>query len=356
MKKKDIKKTSKKRTNKKKNRKKVNVKRISKKEMRNKKRRKRILLILLIIFVSVLLLCFILNNISVKNIVIVKEPPLKEKYNECLNKKYTSDELNTKIVNLQNEIDKFIKENNYDVAVKYEDLKTGFSYSYKEDKIFYGASLIKLVDALYLIDKAIDGEVDLDQIKLKYTSQYAKNGGIELSKRKVGENISLRDLIRYAITVSDNAAHLMLIDYIGTKNLKNYAYDLGAKVILTGGDKYGNQTAQDTNIYLKRAYEIITTQNEYGLFLKEIMDSDFRNSFNTEEINIYHKYGSLDIYYHDVGLNLDIKNPYAISIFTTYRKENYKKVIQSIHAKIIELHNLFYEERKLFCEKLIYNK
>jgi len=246
-----------------------------------------------------------------------------------------------------------IVDNNYKTSVYYEDITTGFNYKYNETKVYYGCSLIKLVDALYLIDKATSGEIDLDEVKLVYEAKYKYAYSSGMATRTIGEEVSLKDLITYAISVSDNSAHQMLIDYIGFSNLKQYGQSLGAKVILTGGDNFGNQTAEDTNIYLKKAYDIINNNEQYGEFLKSIMDNNDRNAFNTDSIKIYHKYGSYDVYYHDIGLSLD-SNPYAISIFTLHEKTNYTEVVQNIHSKIRELHDLFYETRDNSCRLSVY--
>ena len=131
-----------------------------------------------------------------------------------------------------------------------------------------------------MIEKAVGGEVDLDQESVVYESKYRMGYSMGMATRKIGDSVTLRDLIDYAISLSDNSAHLMLIDYIGFNNLKEYGKSLGAKVILTGGDNFGNQTVSDTNIYLKKAYQIISENKEYGEFLKSIMDNNERNDFN----------------------------------------------------------------------------
>jgi hypothetical protein len=276
-------------------------------------------------------------------------------YNTCLNKEFTDDELTENINNLKANIDNLIVNNNYKASVYYEDIITGFTYTYNATTIYYGCSLIKLVDALYLIDKATKGEIDLDNETITYTSNYKVAYSSGMATRTIGEEVSLRDLITYAISVSDNTAHLMLIDYIGINNLKEYGQSLGAKVILTGGDKYGNQTAEDTNIYLKEAYKVITENKEYGEFLKNIMDNDERNAFNTEDIKIYHKYGSYGSNFHDIGLSLE-ERPYTISILTLHENSNYQEVIQNIHAEVRKLHTAFYEQRKTSCYQEVYGE
>ncbi len=279
----------------------------------------------------------------------------QEAYNTCINKPFEETELTEELASLKQAINRTINNNQYKVSVYYEDLTTGFTYTYKPQTVYYGASLIKLVDALYLINKAIDGSIDLDTETIVYTTEYKKAFSSGMKTHNYGEAISLRNLISYAISVSDNSAHIMLYDYIGRENLKAYGQSLGAKNILTSGtDKFGNQTAEDTNLYLKEAYRIIKENEEFGPFLKGIMDNNVRNSFNTDTIKIYHKYGACDpYYYHDIGLNLG-SHPYAISILTLHENSNYKEVVQTIHEKIIELQNLFYATRENNCHLEVY--
>lgn len=282
-----------------------------------------------------------------------KKQEQEKAYQTCINKPFVENEFPQSVADKMAETTYLITSNAYQASVYYEDLNTGFYFIYKPDQVYYGCSLIKLVDALYLINKAIAGEINLDTETVVYTANYKAGFSSGMATRKIGEAVSLRDLITYAISVSDNSAHLMLIDYIGFDTLKTYGQSLGAKVILTGGDKYGNQTARDTNIYLKEAYRIITTNEEYGPFLKNIMDNDERNAFNTEEVRIYHKYGSFANNYHDIGLSLE-EYPYAISILTLHENNNYLKVVQGIHAKIRETHNAFHTYREESCHQEVY--
>ncbi len=279
----------------------------------------------------------------------------QETYNTCLKKVYDETELTEELASMKQAINSTINNNHYRASVYYEDLTTGFTYTYKPQTVYYGASLIKLVDALYLIHQATLGNIDLDTETITYTAAYKKSFSSGMATHNYGDKVTLRNLIQYAISVSDNSAHMMLYDYIGRENLRAFGTSLGAKNILTAGtDKFGNQTAEDTNIYLKEAYRIITENEEYGPFLKKIMDNNVRNSFNTESIKIYHKYGACDpYYYHDIGLSLET-HPYAISILTLHENSNYKEVVQTIHAKIIELQDAFYEAREKNCHLEVY--
>lgn len=274
----------------------------------------------------------------------------KEKYNNCLAKDYEVTEVTDEITTIQDELNTMLKK--YNVAVYYEDLSSGFDFKYKEDEIIYGASLIKLVDALYLYDN----DIDLNST-MKYDSKYIKGSSKGMDTRKVGEDVTLNDLMNYSLSVSDNTAHVMLVDYIGYNTLRDYGRSLGATAILSGvgGEKYGNQTATDTNIYLKRAYKIITDSDyNYGNLLREYMSNDYQNHlFLENEQDIAHKYGSYDRYFHNIGIVFN-KNPYTISILTQHGKDNYKEIINNIHKKINELHIKFRNNREDICYGVIY--
>ena len=278
-----------------------------------------------------------------------------EEYNKCLESKYDESDINEELINKEKELTNYIK-NNYRSSVLYEDIITGYTYKYNEEQTYYGASLIKIVEALYLFDKAISGEIDIYNTKLKYESKYVHGFSTGMKNKKIGEEVSLEELIKYAMTYSDNSAHFMLIDYIGVENLKEYAKSLGAtKISIIKSDTFGMQNTVDTNIYLHHAYELITGDSEYGKLLKEYMLNDDTNALNIneDEITIGHKYGQYDTVYHDIGISFEEK-PYYVSIMTSHGKGKYIEIVNDISKRINELHNIFHEERKNKCYTQIY--
>ena len=285
-----------------------------------------------------------------------EEEKKKKEYDKCLTAKYDDTDNSEELKNKENEVANYIY-NNYRASIFYEDINTGYKYTLKENETFYGASLIKIVEALYLIDKADKSEIDLDKETIKYESKYVAGFSTGMKKRSIGEDVTLRDLIRYAMTYSDNSAHFMLSDYIGTSNLMSYAKELGATAIsVYPGDTFGNQTAVDTNIYLHHAYEIIQSGSENGKFLKECMLNNDTNALNLtgdDNITIGHKYGQYDTYYHDIGISFD-NNPYYVSVLTTHGRGEYIKIVNDISSKIKELHDTFHKERENKCHTQIY--
>jgi len=223
----------------------------------------------------------------------------------------------------------YVKQNN--LMYYYVDLTSGYEIKYNENNSVYGASLIKLVEAIYLIDN----DIDLQQTIL-YESRYQRHYSTGMKNHSIGEYISLEKLMDYSISYSDNTAHMMLHEYIGRDNLQAYGRGLGARVILEGSDTYGNQTASDMIIYLKKAYELIN-EKEDGKKLKQYMYNNYQNSLNFDNIEFAHKYGFWSPYFHDVGIYFG-EHPYLIAVLTLKGSSNY---IQNLSRLTYDFHNQY---------------
>ena len=158
----------------------------------------------------------------------IKEHKRQKKiYNECINSPLLEENFNENTINKKEEIISYAKK--YNLRYTFEDLTYNYQINNNENSSIYGASLIKLVTAIYLIEN----DVDLSQT-VKYTSKFVSSSSSGMETRKLGENVTLKDLMKYSITVSDNTAHHMLVSFIGKNTLKEYATNLGATAIFTG--------------------------------------------------------------------------------------------------------------------------
>lgn len=276
---------------------------------------------------------------------------INTKYLACLDEPFSEEDNTEELQTAINELNNYIK-NNYRMSVKYEDLKTGFSYTYNSDTVYYAASTIKLVDALYIYEKAAAGEINLDDTITLPSSAIA--GAPEgLKNHKVGEEIPIRTLVKYAVSYSDNLAHDMLIKYIGFSNLKAYGNSLGATHTLVGGDNFGEINVDDATIYLKKAYSFINENNELGKELKSFMVDALENALTFDGINadVAHKYGEYDAYFNDLGIVYD-ENPYVISVLTTHGKGDFMNIVQDISKRVNALHKQYRNIRLNRCQNL----
>ncbi len=286
-----------------------------------------------------------LNDIRVENASKEKE------YNECLVKEYEKDQ-NTE--DKLTELDNYIKNNYPYTSVEYYDLSSTLKYTYNEDAVYYGASLIKTLDALYLYNKALEDETILDKT-LTYTESYRRGSSIGMANYSYGSKVAIKDLVKYAISVSDNSAHLMLIDYIGFSKLKAYGNSIGNNLALIGGDNYGNIDLDDAFNYMFELNKFINNNEVLGEELKSYFDNDYDNFLNFDGVDVIHKYGYYSIYFHDIGIVQD-ENPYIIVVLTNYGTSNFQTVVNNISKKVNELHKYYYEEKSNNCFVEVYHE
>lgn len=282
-----------------------------------------------------------------------EELEMTKEYTDCILEGYSEEDNTLMISNKIEELNDYFKSNyGYRISVYYEDTNTGFSYGYRENEIYYGASLIKLLEAMYIYDEAILGSININD-EMIYTSKYKNDYSIGMDEYRYGDKVSFKKLADYVVRYSDNTAHAMLYGYIGRDKLIRYGESIGAKYTLQGDDTYGSQTVMDTNMYLRHAYKLIGNGTEYGKMLEESMMNTLYNSLYLtleEENNVAHKYGWYGSNYHDIGIVFEDGAVYNISVLTTYGEEDYEDIVRDIHKRVNELHNEFYNMRKNECK------
>ncbi len=320
---------------------------------RKKRKLKKIVLVRILLFLVVILgSCLIANGIyfyeqqKIEKERIEKEQRLlteKERiYEECINTPFLSEATSNQILELETEY-----QNKY-LSFYFEDINNQYTITKDEERSYYGASIIKLVEALYLIQKAMDQEVDLNETKV-YEAKYKAPYSSGMITHQIGDEVTLRELITHAITVSDNTAHFMLFDYIGLSNLREYANSISVHLTATESERYGNLRAIDGYYILKEAYRILSLNNEYSEFLKSIMDNDYFNSLNFDTKRFLHKYGFTEPYYNDIGIYFDEKYPYLLSVFTSYAYSDYSTIVETLSKKIYEIYEANLLEKEEVC-------
>ena len=271
----------------------------SKTKSKNKKRRRKLKkwpkLVLLLMILAALL--FILKK-SLDNYNITFTNTYEYLIEKINNQKKNHDEKKQQENNQKLEADY-----NNSLSVKFVDINSNYTFSYNESKVYYAASTIKMLDAIYIYENALEGNIDLDTTK-KYTKNFKVLYSAGLEKHKIGDMISLRDLVKYAITVSDNSAHQMLVDYIGFTNLKKYGNSLGAKNTLIGGDNFGQIDTNDSITYLTELYKFINDNSDLSKELKSYFIESDENFLKDEEneIEAATKYGEYGNTFHNNGI------------------------------------------------------
>lgn len=295
------------------------------------------------------------NIVNLDNSKALEEKKLEEEYNSCINRELdeydASNELQSVIDNMN-----IYFNNTYNLSILYSDLDTGYGYAYNPDQMYYAASTMKTLGALYVYEKAYNGELDLDT-ELVYSKGLRMGSSEGMKNHKIGSKISLRDLVKYSITLSDNTAHNMIINYVGINNVRNYGLSMGATLSHTNNDLFGYINVSDAKIYLDKLYYLINNTGDYGAELEEYFLIADQNYLDIKDSNIsaIHKYGEYENVYHDIGIVYD-KHPYSVVILTNEGNKNHELVIRDVNSKIYELHSKFYSNRETYCTNLVYGK
>lgn len=282
-----------------------------------------------------------------------EEQLLKEKYDLCiqepLNINDTSAEINTYIEELNN----YLKVN-YSTSVSYIDLNLGFEYKYNENVRYYAASTMKSVVALYVYEKADEGLINLDET-IVYTSEYKWGASSFMQTHKYGDEITIRDLVKFSIIVSDNSAYQMLVDYVGKSTIREFGSSLGASLTMSDVDNFGYIDVADGIIYMKAINDFINSSLQLGEEFKSYFLEADQNDLAMTDLGISaaHKYGQYNEFYHDIGIVYD-EHPYVIAILTREGNKNFEEIVKDINRRVYKLHLLYYQNRDNVCTNLVY--
>ena len=210
----------------------------------------------------------------------------------------------------------YIEDNGWNISLGFENLDNNYSYSYRENDIYYGASLVKAIDALYVYEN-------------------------------MTPDLNLKNLVRGAITYSNNNSHIALVNRIGYSTLKQYGENLGMEHILNGSQYfsdtyYFNDTdVEDQMIILKKLWRLVNDLDN-GEELKNYFINNFWDNlrFKNSPTHLY-KNGLYGKYYHEIGIML-ADSPYAVVILTTEgNRWNCTRIIRDLSHRIYMLNAIY---------------
>ena len=214
-------------------------------------------------------------------------------------------------------LDKIVRQYKRGCAVLLESLDGTELYSYNKNKLFYGASLIKLPYVYYCCTQIEAGKAELTDT-ITYTSNYRQGGAGVVIKKSYGTKFTLAELMNYALRYSDNTAYYMLVSKFGTDGFNQMTRDWGySQVQMTVQGRFPALTASFMRAAMRKMYEkrnsgscwknawegLVNSQRSYA---RDIIGSD---------VDIAVKYGSIPQQYHETIL-VDGDKPYILVILS----------------------------------------
>jgi len=202
------------------------------------------------------------------------------------------------------------------VSLYYEDLESGYVYTYNADHEYFAASLMKAPFCLYVLKLASEGKCDLNQ-KVTYTATFQSAGTGIIKNSAFGTQYTIQQLIEYAIRYSDNAALRMLRSVFSVDGFKEFATSIGIKDTSSIGYVTNSDiTVTDAATYLHAIYDFIETDETYGKMLYQYMTTT-RNPMFYSSYPLARKYGWADASFHDMGI-VYAPHPYILIMCTDH--------------------------------------
>lgn len=210
------------------------------------------------------------------------------------------------------------------------------------------ASMIKVFILAAVMEKVQNGEISLDEPIILKSSDKVGGAGI-LTGYASGTELSLKEILRLMITVSDNTATNIVIDKIGISSINDYisrnGYDdtilrrkmMDMDAIYAGRENFSS--VKDLGNIFTKIYNHNCVGEVYDKimieFLKEQTDTDCFPSALPGKV-IAHKTGALNGLYDDGGIIYNDENDAVLVIMTENFTSEYtaiqhmKKFVRSV--------------------------
>ena len=217
----------------------------------------------------------------------------------------------TNFLPLKQDIQNYIKENNFNVSVYVENLRNGAFMGINEKTGFFPTSLNKLPVAILIMGKIENKELSFDTM-LQITESDRKDTSGELYKTKE-QKLPLRILMEKLLQESDNTALSVLLNTLNPDDLQlmldYYGIDINlpsqkgrVESLLITPKAISNLF---TSLYFSTVLE--SQDSEYLLSLLTRTTVDIKNAANIpDEVTIAHKYGANyyanNQFFHDCGI------------------------------------------------------
>lgn len=216
------------------------------------------------------------------------------------------------------------------------------SFCYNSTNPFFSACTIKAAYILSISKYMEENNIELDTTLTYEAKHYHKGSGV-IKNSSYGTKYTLRELVNKSLSISDNVAYEMLLDYFKINYHNEYMESLGCDTLKISKMWASNSTTKDFVIVWNEIYKYFNTNSKYAKLFKE---SCTNTTFNyacehVRDCDYSHKsgdnFGSLAVY-NDVCL-IWKDRPYILAIFTkssgtTYDISTVNKIADLVHFEL----------------------
>lgn len=214
-----------------------------------------------------------------------------------------------------------------EVAAYYENLHTGQRWGWRAEEDFPAASVIKVAIMLAILRENQLGQLSLDQQRAVEMKDHVGGAGV-LFELHDGIEVTVSDLYRLMIVVSDNVASNLLLDLLPEGALARLFQDLGMTGTVMGrrfmeAARPGHDnrtTALDMGLCLTALHRgEVLDRNHTAQALATLRRQQFREKIPQmlpPELSVAHKTGELEGVRHDVAVVEVPESPYVLCLLT----------------------------------------
>lgn len=221
---------------------------------------------------------------------------------------------NKKLQKALDEIDGICSRYGGVISFAYMNMDTGAACTYRADVSYGCCSTVKAPFCKNILESGID----LDE-EVPINVKWDYDGGT-VASMEYGSRLTARELIRYAITESDNTAYYNLVNYYGYVGFNNMNYELGVNYNLGSSWIFNYCT---TNDLLKQYIDVYNyaEKSKRGQWLVKLMTKTELETQITAQLGdkytVAHKYGSDwdQNCYHDCAI-VYADSPFILIIMT----------------------------------------
>lgn len=245
-----------------------------------------------------------------------------------------------KIKEMENILDSYAP--NISLAVYSLDGSKGLIYNGKQQ--YFSACTIKIPWMLYLCKSIDEGKYSKDDI-LTYEEKHYHGGSGTIRYNAYGSKYTVEELINLCLSISDNVAYEMLVQYVDRNDF--YAYidtlECDSLHVPSWSIWSSNSVVRDYTRIWKVVYEYFETDTDGAKILKKACtNTKFAYGVRTLVGEDYsHKSGDnfgANCAYNDAGI-VWAENPYVYAVFTKSEGTDYDESV--VNKVMTIIHELF---------------
>lgn len=204
------------------------------------------------------------------------------------------------------------------MSIYFYDVETGYEMTVNSGVHYPVASVVKIPYCTMIYEKMTAGEID-PELVLTYEKRHYFHGTGLVNKGNYGDTYTVMQLLKLAITESDNTAYEMLKDLVSWDDFTAYCQNAGytheedlrskkQKLCLESAGASGRLLAN----FLRSESEFVDAY-KYDL-------THTKNKMITSTYTVYRKYGWTNFAFHDVAY-IDAPHPYVLVILSNIEGE-----------------------------------